>query len=265
MHAVESSAGARCLALSLPPGFVPPRHAHPSPHLAVILAGALEERNGRSVRRHGAGAVRLAPAGDPHVLRIGPEGLDCMVVELDEPTPWRVDASRVVVGASAVVELARAAWSAARAAHPGAVLRAALCRGELAARARRLGRGLDDEPPSWLRELRAEIAGAPERHAGLRALAARSGVHPVHAARAFRDHFGLSIGVWQRAERLARACALLVDGARPVAEVAGACGFADQAHLTRALRSALGTTPARLRRAHAATLVPVRPSPGVPR
>jgi AraC family transcriptional regulator len=34
----------------------------------------------------------------------------------------------------------------------------------------------------------------------------------------------------------------------PIAQVAAACGFSHQEHLTRVIRSHLGTTPAALRR-----------------
>lgn len=44
--------------------------------------------------------------------------------------------------------------------------------------------------------------------------------------------------------RIASARTLLADRVAP-AEVAAACGFADQAHLTRTFKRAVGTTPAR--------------------
>jgi transcriptional regulator GlxA family with amidase domain len=44
-----------------------------------------------------------------------------------------------------------------------------------------------------------------------------------------------------------RAAALIAETRRPLAEIACECGFADQAHMTRALHKMLGETPRRLR------------------
>jgi AraC family transcriptional regulator len=41
---------------------------------------------------------------------------------------------------------------------------------------------------------------------------------------------------------------LLRTGTEPIADIAVRCGFSHQEHLTRVLRSHLGTTPAALRR-----------------
>jgi transcriptional regulator GlxA family with amidase domain len=40
----------------------------------------------------------------------------------------------------------------------------------------------------------------------------------------------------------------LADGDVPLADVAAACGFADQSHLTRVFSAHTGTTPARYRK-----------------
>jgi AraC family transcriptional regulator len=48
--------------------------------------------------------------------------------------------------------------------------------------------------------------------------------------------------------RLEAACRLLRTTCMPIAEVAAACGFSHQEHLTRVMRARLGTTPAALRR-----------------
>jgi AraC family transcriptional regulator len=71
----------------------------------------------------------------------------------------------------------------------------------------------------------------------------------VHLARAFRDHFGVPITVYARRIQLDAAQRMLTDSLLPLSQVAALTGFADQSHLTRTMRSALGCTPGTLRRA----------------
>ena len=67
-----------------------------------------------------------------------------------------------------------------------------------------------------------------------------------HLIRRFASVHGMPPMAWALQRRVARARTLLRGGIRP-AEVAALLGFADQAHLTRAFRNAMGTTPGRYR------------------
>ena len=60
--------------------------------------------------------------------------------------------------------------------------------------------------------------------------------------RAFAAAFGLPPHAWALQQRLARAEALLAQGA-VLADAAAASGFADQSHMTRAFRRFRGYTP----------------------
>ena len=63
----------------------------------------------------------------------------------------------------------------------------------------------------------------------------------------WRRRFGMSPQVLRRELRTRRALHLLA-GAMPLAGIAAASGFADQAHLARTLRAATGATPSQLRK-----------------
>jgi len=79
-------------------------------------------------------------------------------------------------------------------------------------------------------------------------------------ARQFRLMFGTSPHRYLLMRRLDLARRLILE-ARPLADVAGEAGFADQAHFTRVFKAAFGLTPARyraLRRATPATSWSVR-------
>ncbi|MEU0406254.1 AraC family transcriptional regulator [Streptomyces griseorubiginosus] len=77
-------------------------------------------------------------------------------------------------------------------------------------------------------------------------LARDLGMSRYQLLRAFRTAMGIPPYAWLAQYRVNRARCLLESGLKP-AEVAGAVGFADQAHLTRWFRRVLGVTPAAYR------------------
>jgi len=82
----------------------------------------------------------------------------------------------------------------------------------------------------------------------LRDLSMLAGVSPTRLLRAFAAAYGLSPHRYQQSCRIARARKLIAAG-MPLAEVASACGYADQSHLNRWFLRIHGTTPGRFRRA----------------
>jgi AraC-like DNA-binding protein len=79
-------------------------------------------------------------------------------------------------------------------------------------------------------------------------LAATAGLSRFELVRRFGAQMGLTPHAFQTNLRITRARALLAGGSAPAA-VAAACGFADQAHLTRTFRVTVGVTPGRYARA----------------
>jgi AraC-like DNA-binding protein len=73
-------------------------------------------------------------------------------------------------------------------------------------------------------------------------VAAAAGVSVFHLERIFADRLGAPVHRYLQHVRIGEALVRLRRGER-TADVAGAVGFADQAHMTRAFRKVLGFTP----------------------
>lgn len=68
-----------------------------------------------------------------------------------------------------------------------------------------------------------------------------------HFARRFRQSMGTSPHEFVLDQRVARAQVMLTRTNTPLLDVAVTCGFADQSHMTRVLRTRTGTTPGQMR------------------
>ncbi len=94
-----------------------------------------------------------------------------------------------------------------------------------------------------------EVLTAGDFTLGLDDVARRVGASPHHLSRVFQRVTGSSLTAYRNRLRVRAVLdALAEDDGPPLRSVASAYGFADQAHLTRAVREQVGHPPARLRR-----------------
>jgi PAS domain S-box-containing protein len=114
--------------------------------------------------------------------------------------------------------------------------------------------------PADLAALVAHVESHVDRPLAVADLAARCGLSPWRLDRRLRAVFGLTAGQLVARARMDAATALLRSGDEPVAAVALACGYGDQAAFTRAFRRAVGLTPSayRIRSRGRETAVAVR-------
>lgn len=91
----------------------------------------------------------------------------------------------------------------------------------------------------------ADLAG----EASLADMAIECGLSPSHFAKAFKASVGTTPHGWLQASRVDRARELLKDRDLPLADIAIACGFADQSHFNRIFKRATGAAPGAWRRA----------------
>ena len=236
-------------------------HSHPTWTVAVMERGAAAfQVDARQERADDGECFVLEPEAVHTGVPAVPEGWAYKVLYLDPEL------------LSAWAERDAAAPRAARwVVFEDAALRGAMLRAH---------RALAEEPAGLVRDeavlhavetlephLRPGPQASPDRleHAAVRRAAAHLQEHwnrPVPLAelsavarlsrfelvRRFKQHTGLPPHAFQTDLRIHAARGLLTRG-RPPAEVALACGFADQAHLTRTFRRTVGITPARYARA----------------
>lgn len=104
------------------------------------------------------------------------------------------------------------------------------------------------EEPGAVRRVRAYLDAHAAEDISLADLGAMTGLSPLYLARAFRKAVGAPPHAYQILRRIEMATGLLRQGGSP-ADVALACGFSDQSHMTRQFRRAHGVTPGAFRRA----------------
>ena len=77
--------------------------------------------------------------------------------------------------------------------------------------------------------------------------ARHAGISPGHFSRQLKERTGRSFTELLRDARVALACDLLRGTDRPLADIAGSCGFCDQSYFTRVFQEIKGMTPRQYR------------------
>ncbi|MEV5511659.1 AraC family transcriptional regulator [Streptomyces flaveolus] len=100
--------------------------------------------------------------------------------------------------------------------------------------------------PVLARRLRELLDERVVEGVGLEEAGGLVSAHPAHLVRAFSTAYGIAPHQYLMSRRVDLARRLLLAGRAP-ADVAGATGFYDQAHLTRHFKRLVGVTPGRYR------------------
>jgi len=99
--------------------------------------------------------------------------------------------------------------------------------------------------PSWkMRRLMEFIEANLDRDLSLEKMAAEVDISPLYLPRAFKNAFGQSPHRYVLSRRIGRAQDLLRSTSDPVVEVALACGFSSQSHLSNWFVRVVGVSPA---------------------
>ena len=208
-----------------------PSHRHHLPYVALVLDGAYYEASADGLWRCAPGTFIVHPLLHAHANWFPESDVRVLNVSVERMPPDGIGRGYGVwkAGRSLTAEVLRD--------HDPSRLLAALT---------------DSEPitpvsaPESVEAAALALRSRPSTSIG--AAARKSGVSREYIARAFRRHFGLPPRAFRAEHRMRLVLRLLADNTIPLTLVALDAGFADQAHLTRTVRSATGMSPALLRR-----------------
>jgi AraC-like DNA-binding protein len=212
-----------------PPSGHLPRHPHNHGFAALVLRGGYVEAGDTGRHRMEPGDVLLHQAWESHLDCFDRRGAEVLVL----PIPDR-DArppAGLVGDPDAIVRLAERDRSAA------ADLLLAGLRPKAA------------PAPDWPDLLALAIRADP--CLSLTAWADQLGLHVGSLSRGFRQVFGTTPVAYRLAQRTRRALDAVLGSRTALSLVAQDCGFADQAHMSRAIAGLARDTPGVLRRRHA--------------
>lgn len=240
--------------VTYPAGLRLPRHMHERPYICLIRHGTYSERFGRRNRSCGPAMVVYHPAGEHHCQEM--HGRDVASFNVEIGPTWQQRMIEIGMAADQPVQFEGGH------AHDIAVrmlrelnhddidtapaIEELFCQLLAEIRSSTTPRPLGSGP-AWLGSVREMLDARIQEPLSLGGIAEEAGVHPVHLATTFRQHFGCSVGEYMRRRRVAAARDMLGNPDIPLTRVAIEAGFADQSHLTRTFKRLTGVTPGRYR------------------
>ena len=228
---LESSSDRRLVLSHYAPGEECRPHRHDWAQVSLLLAGGYVEDSDQGRARADGPGLSAKPGRFEHENRFGGAGALILSLNLEAVAPEQYFLARpaaagpdtlrrMAAGETGMIGLAGTL--------PGTPFAPAVASGP------------------WLNHAHDRLLAEPGL--SIAALARSFGLHPVRFARLFREAFAQSPSAARQNRRAAHAIDRIVRGATPLAEIAAAEGFADQAHLSRAVSQATGWSPGRLRR-----------------
>jgi AraC family transcriptional regulator len=252
---LEFRSGGLCALLASYASGRQPLHVHGSASFSVLVAGQGNDRSRTGSYDQPPLTAVFHPTSEPHANDLGPHGVLGFTLEMTPAWLLAQGFSESDLGGYCVIEPSVMSRLACLGLVGGAVRADSLAAADLESHAFEFIAALSSSnaprsqlsPPRWLFRGEEFLRNCFRDAVGLKGAAHEAGVHPVHFARVFRDHFGCPVTAYVRALRLAEAGMQILVGSQSLAEIAVHVGFADQAHLTRTFGRTIGCSPGALR------------------
>jgi len=204
------------------------RHRHDRAYVAVILSGGYEECGSRGRFCVGAGDVLLHDRFDAHLNRFQKKGAQIL---------------NLVVAAPAT------GFDIGHVDDPDAIARTAeRCPADAGAALREQLAAETRAPEDWPDRLARDLLEIPQCR--LDDWARKHGLAAETVSRGFGKVFGITPASFRLEARARRALRMIAGSDASLASIAAAGGFADQAHMTRAICALTGATPGAWRRSN---------------
>lgn len=207
------------------PGRTFTRHHHLQPYAALLVSGSCHEAGDRGRFRASAGDVLAHLPFEAHQDQIGAKGATIINLSLD-------------CGVGAAFGFVSDPDSIVRMSERDPVAATAMLREQFTVHAVR-----DGDWPDLLAQHLAEPDPLP-----LEQWAADNGLHPASLSRGFKLAYGVTPKRYRFEQMVSRAARTLRHSRDGLSVIAAGSGFADQAHMTRAVAELFETTPARMRK-----------------
>lgn len=225
-------------------------HEHALAYFTLLVAGTYQETHAGVTARYEPFSLAFHPPKLVHWDEIG-EDTTLFAIELEEEWQTRIGVHFETSAWRLELQYGDAVWLAVR------LLQQfqddALDSFEVdAILSEMLGialRMVDRDRPerAWVNHTKSVLRERFAEHISLEGLAHDAGIHPASLARGFRLDVGTTVGDYVSRLRVQHACRLMRDASIGLADIAAACGFADQSHLTRVFKSITGLPPGAFR------------------
>lgn len=232
-----------------------PLHGNEQALLVFVESGGYAKTSGRDQHECMKNQIIFIPAQQRQADLFCSSETRCLVVDLSAEFLRRLDLSGVALnniallsgipftsyGSQLVREL-RQTDSVSAIAFEGLLL-------NILVRGTRCAYRLDAaKVPAWLLKAKELLHDRFLDSVTIESIAIEVGIHPVNLSQAFRRFFNTTAAEYLRERRIEFAARLLAMTDRPLAEIAIASGFSDQAHFARTFRRITNLTPSEYRK-----------------